>query len=48
VAQEAADLAYFLLVALARAGVPLADVAAELDRRALRLTRRPGEAKEET
>lgn len=45
VAHEAADLLYFLLVALARAGVPLADVATELDRRALRLSRRPGDAK---
>ncbi len=45
VAHEAADLAYFLLVALARGDVTLADVANELDRRALAITRRPGEAK---
>ena len=45
VAHEAADLIYFTLVALARAGVPLAEVADELDRRALKLTRRPGDAK---
>jgi phosphoribosyl-ATP pyrophosphohydrolase len=40
VAAEAADVLYFAMVAMARAGVPLADVEAELDRRALRLTRR--------
>lgn len=45
VAHEAADVAYFLLVALARAGVPLGDVTAELARRSLRLNRRPGDAK---
>jgi phosphoribosyl-ATP pyrophosphohydrolase len=45
VAHEAADLAFFLLVALARAGVPMADVTDELARRALRLDRRPGDAK---
>ena len=42
---EAADVLYFTLVAMARGGVTLADVAAELDRRALRLTRRAGDAK---
>jgi phosphoribosyl-ATP pyrophosphohydrolase len=45
VAAEAADLVYFALVALARRGVPLAAVAEELDRRELRVTRRPGPAK---
>lgn len=45
VAHEAADVLYFVSVALARTGVPLADVEAELDRRARRSTRRPGEAK---
>lgn len=45
VAAEAADLIYFAMVALARAGVPLADVERELDRRALRLSRRAGDAK---
>ena len=44
---EAADLVYFALVALARAGVDWAAVGAELDRRALKLTRRPGDAKPE-
>jgi len=43
--EEAADLLYFALVALARAGRPLAEVEAVLDRRALRLSRRPGHAK---
>lgn len=42
---EAADVLYFTLVAMARGGVTLADVAGELDRRALRLTRRTGDAK---
>lgn len=45
VAWEAADLIYFALVAAARAGVPLADIEAELDRRARKVTRRPGDAK---
>jgi phosphoribosyl-ATP pyrophosphohydrolase len=45
VIREAADVMYFTLVAMQRAGATLADVAAELDRRALRLTRRPGNAK---
>ncbi len=42
---EAADVFYFTLVALARAGVPLADVEAELDKRALKVVRRKGDAK---
>lgn len=42
---EAADVFYFTLVSLARAGVPLADVEAELDRRALKIVRRRGDAK---
>jgi phosphoribosyl-ATP pyrophosphohydrolase/phosphoribosyl-AMP cyclohydrolase len=45
-AEEAADLLYFAMVALVRAGVPLAEVERVLDRRALRVTRRPGDAKE--
>lgn len=44
-AREAADLFYFALVALVRAGVSLEEVEAELDRRALRVRRRPGEPK---
>ncbi len=44
-AAEAADVLYFTLVSLAREGVDLADVEAELDRRAWRVTRRPGDAK---
>jgi len=47
IAWEAADLLYFTLVAMARAGVDLAAVEAELDRRARRVRRRPGEAKPE-
>ena len=42
---EAADVLYLVAVALARAGVQLADVETELDRRALRWTRRAGDAK---
>ncbi|MCE2883129.1 MAG: phosphoribosyl-ATP diphosphatase [Planctomycetaceae bacterium] len=45
VCHEAADLLYFTLVRMNAAGVRLADVAAELDRRARRMTRRPGDAK---
>ncbi len=45
VVHEAADVLYFALVAMARAGVELADVEAELDRRALKVTRRDGDAK---
>lgn len=45
ITHEAADVLYFTLVAMERAGVSLADVAGELDRRSLRLTRRPGNAK---
>lgn len=45
VVAEAADLMYFTLVAMQRAGASLAEVATELDRRALRVTRRPGDAK---
>lgn len=45
VAEEAADLLYFTLVAAARGGADLADIARVLDRRALRTTRRKGDAK---
>ncbi|MBP7095917.1 MAG: phosphoribosyl-ATP diphosphatase [Spirochaetia bacterium] len=44
-AEEAADLFYFALVALAAAGARLSDVERVLDRRARKLTRRPGDAK---
>lgn len=47
ISHEAADLMYFTMVAMRRGGVRLADVARELDRRALRVTRRPGNAKAE-
>ncbi|MCC6624237.1 MAG: phosphoribosyl-ATP diphosphatase [Deltaproteobacteria bacterium] len=42
---EAADVIYFTLVSMARAGVPLSDVEAELDRRSLKVVRRKGDAK---
>lgn len=44
-AWEAADLIYFALVAARRHGASLRDIETELDRRALRITRRPGNAK---
>lgn len=44
-AAEAADVIYFVMAALRRAGVPLEAVEAELDRRALKLSRRKGDAK---
>ena len=45
--KEVADVIYFALVAMVRAGVDLADVEAVLDRRELRISRRPGDAKPE-
>ncbi len=45
VRHEAADLLYFAMTRMAAAGVSLADVASELDRRARKVTRRPGDAK---
>lgn len=45
VAWEAADVLYFTFTAMARAGVSLTDVEAELDRRARKITRRAGDAK---
>lgn len=47
VAAEAADVLYFTLVALARAGATWEDVADHLDRRERKVTRRPGDAKPE-
>jgi phosphoribosyl-ATP pyrophosphohydrolase len=43
---EAADVMYFALVAATRAGVSLRDIEDELDRRALKVTRRRGDAKD--
>jgi len=45
VAHEAADVIYFTLARLAAASVPLEAVERELDRRALKVSRRPGDAK---
>jgi phosphoribosyl-AMP cyclohydrolase / phosphoribosyl-ATP pyrophosphohydrolase len=45
VRHETADLLYFALTAMAQAGVSLVDVERELDRRAMRVTRRSGNAK---
>lgn len=47
-AREAADLIYFALVAAARHGIGIAEIECVLDRRALRVTRRPGDAKVST
>jgi phosphoribosyl-ATP pyrophosphohydrolase/phosphoribosyl-AMP cyclohydrolase/histidinol dehydrogenase len=44
-AEEAADLLYFASVKLAREGASLSDVERVLDRRAMRVSRRPGNAK---
>jgi phosphoribosyl-ATP pyrophosphohydrolase len=43
---ETADVLYFALTAMVRSGVELAEVERELDRRAGKLTRRPGNAKQ--
>ncbi len=45
-AEEAADLLYFLLVALASRGASLQDALRVLRQRSLRVTRRPGDAKQ--
>ncbi len=45
VVEEAADALFFAMTALARAGRGLEDVAAVLDRRATKVSRRPGDAK---
>lgn len=44
-ASEAADVLFFTLVSLFARGARLSDVARELDRRALKISRRPGDAK---
>jgi phosphoribosyl-ATP pyrophosphohydrolase len=44
-AAEAADVLYFTMVAAMRAGVGLEEISAEMDRRARKITRRPGDAK---
>lgn len=46
-AAEAADLIYFALTACAKVGVSVADIERQLDWRALKLQRRPGNAKAE-
>ena len=47
VAWETADVLYFAFATMARSGVALEDVEKVLDRRSLKLTRRPGDAKDE-
>lgn len=47
ITHEAADVIFFTLTRLAAAGVPLEAVERELDRRALKVSRRPGNAKPE-
>lgn len=48
VAHEAADLLYFTSVAMVRGKVNLSEVESVLDQRALKITRRPGDAKSQT
>lgn len=48
IAAEAADVLYFLLAKLAQSAVSLDMVERELDRRALKVTRRPGDRKPES
>jgi len=48
VTHEAADVMYFTLVSMLKAGVRMEDLERELDGRALRVTRRPGNAKTQT
>ena len=45
IAAEAADVMYFALVRCAAAGVSIADISASLDAKALKVKRRPGNAK---
>ncbi|MEM8712414.1 MAG: phosphoribosyl-ATP diphosphatase, partial [Planctomycetota bacterium] len=45
VIHEAADVLFFAAAAMTKAGVTFADVEAELDRRARKVSRRPGDAK---
>jgi len=47
VASEAADLMYFAMVRCVAAGVGIAEIESHLDRRALKLQRRPGNDKKE-
>jgi phosphoribosyl-ATP pyrophosphohydrolase/phosphoribosyl-AMP cyclohydrolase/histidinol dehydrogenase len=46
VTEELADVLYFALVRAVKAGVSIDDAVAELDRRARKVTRRPGDSKE--
>jgi phosphoribosyl-AMP cyclohydrolase / phosphoribosyl-ATP pyrophosphohydrolase len=45
VAEECADVLFFAMVAMTRGGVELADVSEVLQKRALKISRRPGDAK---
>ncbi|KAL3895393.1 MAG: hypothetical protein SGPRY_013525, partial [Prymnesium sp.] len=47
VASEAADLLYFAMVRCVAAGVGIAEIESHLDRRSLKLQRRPGNDKKE-
>jgi phosphoribosyl-ATP pyrophosphohydrolase / phosphoribosyl-AMP cyclohydrolase / histidinol dehydrogenase len=46
IASEAADVIYFLMVRCVAAGVSVADIEQNLDKKSLKLNRRPGNAKE--
>lgn len=45
ITKEAADVLYFTLAKLAKEGIPLSEVAEELDQRSRKVTRRPGDKK---
>ena len=46
IAEEAADVMYFMMFRCAAAGVTLSEVEKQLDERSLKISRRPGNAKE--
>lgn len=46
IAEEAADVMYFMMVRCAAAGVTLNEIEKQLDKRSLKVSRRPGNAKE--
>jgi len=46
IAEEAADVMYFVMTRCVKAGVSIEDIEKQLDLRSLKITRRPGNAKE--
>lgn len=47
ICHEAADVIYFTMVSMIKAGLSLADIERELDKRSLKVTRRPGNRKDQ-